>query len=198
VTFAGQLADAFTPIAAVYDDPSIAVALMFGQTMVTNYCNQTFELVEDDIAIITPQRYRTAVLPQIPVVSVSLVEGLLPRRDNTGSGMQWIELPNVAVVAETGLLYDTTGQPGVSWVAGPSWPQLPGSLKVTYTHGYSTIPDDLIVVAIRFAQQYLENPTLQMQRRAGDIEDRFAGSVGLVITQLDRMILGRYTDIGVA
>jgi hypothetical protein len=200
MTFATQLQAAFTPIAAVYDEPSITQALAFAQSVVTSYCNQTFDLVTETVYL-DPQRYRTALLPQIPVVAVNSVQALLPPVTSTGGGLTWQALTNYRFVADTGLIYDTTGEPGTiiaSTNVGPTWPWLPGSLQVNYSHGYATVPGDLINVAVRFAQQYLENPTLQMQRRAGDIEDRFSGSIGLVINQLDKTILGRYTDVGIA
>jgi hypothetical protein len=197
MSFQSQLAEAFVPIGAVYDAASTTQALSFAQSLVTNYCNQTFDLVTNDTVFLDPKRYRTALLPEIPVVNVDSVFGLLPSPVTTGSNMTFVELTNFAFVADTGLIYDTTGEPGITVQVGLSWPWLPGSLKVTYDHGFSVVPVDLINVAVRMAQQYLENPTLQIQRRAGDIEDRFSGSVGLVINQLDRMILGRYTDIGI-
>jgi hypothetical protein len=44
-----------------------------------------------------------------------------------------------------------------SWT-GFSWPWLAASLQVTFSHGFEEIPQGLINVACRFAQQYLENP----------------------------------------
>lgn len=194
MTFATQLAAAFTPIAAVYDSASVSRALSWSESFVQSYCDQTFDLVTGDVAVIDPKPYRTALLPQVPVVSVTSVQGLLPVG---GSGFTWTALTNFAVVPSTGLIYDTTGEPGVS-SSGPSWPWVPGGLKVTYDHGYATIPQPLVDAGCRFAQQYLENPALTMQRRTGDTEARYSGSVGLVLNQFDKRILDRYVDVGVA
>lgn len=195
MTFASQLLTAFTPIAAVYDSASITRALSWAQSFVESYCNKTFDATSQTV-FLDPQRYRTALLPQVPVSNIESVQALLPSA--TGGPMTWTTLTNWAYVAETGLIYDTTGQPGTTWELGTSWPRLPGSLQVTYDYGYSTVPQSLIDASCRFAQQYLENPTLQMQRRTGDSEGRFAGSAGIVINQLDKTILDRYTDIGIA
>lgn len=206
MTFASQLSAAFVPIQATYDDASTARALSWAQSFVESYCLAnddagTFDLVTNETVYVTPQRYRTAMLPSVPVVNIESVYGLLPKVDSsipTGQ-MAWVQLTNFAFVAETGQLYDTTGEPGVPWSIGQrSWPHLPGSLKVTYDHGYATIPRALIDVACRFAQQYLENPTNTLMRKVGDIESRYAGSVGTVINDLDKRILDRYTEIGVA
>jgi hypothetical protein len=117
------------------------------------------------------------------------------------SGMMWTPLINYAWTSDTGLIYDTTGQPGTSSTLGPSWPWLPASLKVTYDHGYSTIPTSLINVAVRFAQQYLENPALLLQREVGSFSERYAGNtggVGIVINEFDKRIMDRYTSISIA
>jgi hypothetical protein len=117
------------------------------------------------------------------------------------SGMMWTPLINYALVSDTGLIYDTTGQPGTSSSLGPSWPWLPASLKVTYDHGYSTVPQGLINAACRFAQQYLENPAILLQRDVGSFNERYAGNtggVGIVINEFDKRIMDRYTLIGIA
>lgn len=195
MTFATQLAAAFTPIGGAYDAPSVSRALSWAQSYVTEHCGREFDLVTGDVAFITPRAYRQALLPQFPVAAVTLVQGLLPA---AVGGLTWVTLTNYRFVSETGLIYDTTGEPGTTWNLGASWPHLPNSLQVTYDHGYSVIPQQLVDVACRLAQQYLENPALQMQRRTGDMEARYAGSVGVVLTQLDLRILDRYLDIGIA
>jgi hypothetical protein len=182
-TFGQQLTAAFAPIGGVYDDGDIARALSWAESEVSEYCNRTFDLIEDDTEVLTPHRGK-AMLSQFPVVNVSLVEALLPA---PGGGLEWTEVDGYRVVNDTGILYCT----------GYVWPALPGSLRVTYDHGFETIPQSLINVASRFAQQFLENPALAMQRKVGDIESRFSGSFGLSVSDLDRRILDRYTSIEV-
>lgn len=206
MTFATQLSAAFVPIQATYDDPSVTRALSWAQSFVESYCiaNEVdghFDLVTNDTVYINPERYRTALLPAVPVQNIDSVYAWLPvsNQSNPTGALQWVQLTNFAFVAETGLLYDTTGQPGTTAPIGyPTWPRLPGSLKVTYDHGYAVIPQPLIDVACRMAQQYLENPTNTLMRKVGDIESRYAGSVGVVLNDLDRRILDRYTEIGIA
>lgn len=190
MAFQDQISAAFVPIASEYGTANTTRALTWAQSFVESYTDQIFDLVETDTVYLDPKPYRQALLPQLPVVSVDSVEALLPAQ--TG-GMAWTTLTNYAVVNETGLIYDTTGEPGTPWNFGPSWPRLPASLKVTYDHGYASVPQPLVDVACRLAQQYLENPSGQLQRRTGDIEDRFGGSQGVVVNELDRMILDRYT-----
>lgn len=182
-TFGQQLTAAFTPIGGVYDSGDIARALSWAESEVSEYCNRVFDLIPDDVEVLSPHRGQ-AMLSQFPVINVSLVEGLLC--GPTGS-MEWTEIDGYRVVNDTGIIYCT----------GYTWPTLPGSLRVTYDHGYETVPQSLINVASRFAQQYLENPNLAMQRKVGDIENRFSGSFGLSVSDLDRRILDRYTSVEV-
>lgn len=200
MTFATQLAAAFTPIGGTYDTPSITQALSWAQGFVEEYCNRGedgFDATTDVTVFIDPKPYRQALLPNIPVTGVSTVQGLLPGP----SGMTWTTLTNWSYVADTGLLYDTTGEPGTTVNFGPSWPRLPGSLQVTFSYGYATVPKSLINAACRFAQQYLENPALLLQREVGSFNERYAGNsggVGIVIDAFDQRIMDRYTLVSIA
>jgi hypothetical protein len=196
MTFASQIEAAFVPIASEYGDANTTRALTWAESFVQTYCDQQFDLAEDVTVYLDPKPYGQALLPQVPVAEVNSVQGWLPQ---AGGGMGWTTLTNYKFVAETGLIYNTTGEPGTTWyVTGPSWPWLPGSLQVNYNYGYESVPQPLVDVACRLAQQYLENPTGQLQRRTGDIEDRFGGSQGVVVNELDRMILDRYTWVRIA
>lgn len=199
MTFTSQLSAAFTPIGATYDTDSVIRALTWAQSFVESYCDQIFDLVTNDVVFLDPKPYRAALLPQVPVVSVSDVQALLPPQTPIQVGLVWTELTNYRFVALTGLIYDTSGEPNTAWTVGiNTWPWVAGGLQVTYDHGYVTIPQPLIDVACRFAAQYLENPASVLQRRVGEVEERFSGSAGLVINALDQRILDRYTDIGIA
>jgi hypothetical protein len=199
VTFAAQLADAFTPIAAVYPEAEVTQALAWAQTFVEDYCNRGengFDVITNDTVFIDPHPYRTALLPKIPVVNVDQVQGLLP----SPTGLTFQTLTNFRFVASTGLIYDAAHEPGTPFEIGPSWPWLPGSLMVTYDHGFETVPSGLINAAVRFAQQYLENPTLLLSREVGSFNERYAGNtggVGVVIDMFDKMIMDRHTLISV-
>lgn len=182
----------FTPIGAEYEAAEILAALSWATSEIIGYTDNEFSYVEDDVEVLTPGRGE-AQLRHWPVVNVTLVEGLLP----SGNGMAWTPLPNYHFTP-TGYLYNTSGLPGTTWGTGATWPWLPGSLRVTYSHGYQTIPRRVRDVCCRLAQQYLENPELAMQSRVGDTERRFSGSAGVTISPSDRFILDRYSDVGVS
>lgn len=196
MSFATQLSAAFVPIAATYDDASLTRALTWAQGFVESYCNRAetggFDVVTGDIAYVDPATHARALLPNAPVVNVTLVEAF--------NGAAWLPLTNYAFVGETGLIY---GIPGGSM----RWPALPGSLRVTYDHGFETVPQPLIDCACRLAQQYLENPALKLARKVGDMQDTFfggystganIGAVGVVLNALDRAVLDRFTLTSIA
>lgn len=178
-----------------YDAVAVENAISWATSLIAGYCNRNFDLVTGDVVTLTPAK-NAAMLPETPVVSVASVYAYLP--NTNGGGMAWVPLTNYGWVASTGVLYDTTGLPGTHWTSGPSWPWLPGSLRVTYDHGYTTPPSELKDVCVRLAQQYLENPTLLVQRGVGDVHARFSGSAGVNVNAMDRAILDRYANVGVS
>jgi hypothetical protein len=184
----------FTPIGGEYDDDVIERALSWASSAIVSYCGRTFDLVTDDIELSDPY-FGSGLLGHIPVVEISLVEAYLP----SGNGMAWTTLTNYGFNAKTGLIYDTTGLPGTTFSTGAfTWPWLPQSLRVTYTHGFAAVPQEIVDACCRLAQQYLENPALVMQRRVGDIDQRFSGSRGVDMSNLDRSILDRYVIVSIA
>jgi|SRR6185503_18632782 len=200
MTFAYQLSATFTPIAAVYDGASITQALSWAQSFVEDYTSRGpngFDLITGDVVRCDPMPHKRAMLPYAPVVNITTVEGWLP----STNGMAWTALTNYDYDAGTGRIWDTTGLPGTTMSFGPSWPCTAQGLRVTYDHGYATVPQDLINCACRFAQQYLENPTLMLQRGVGQINDRFAGNtggVGIVINEFDKHIMDKYAFVTIA
>lgn len=175
-------------VEGTYDVAKTASALSWATSVIEAYCKHSFGLVTDETVVISPHG-GSGLLPNFPVVQVTLVEGYLP----DGQGMAWKPMTNYWLVADTGELFNTIGLPGVPW--NPfSWPWLPGSLRVTYDHGYEVIPNDLRDVCARLAGQYLENPELFVERRVGDMEGRFSGSAGVVFGPMDKVVLDKYSD----
>jgi hypothetical protein len=189
------LAEASDLISNSYDPAAVDGALSWATSVISGYCNRNFDLVTGDVVVVDPFQ-GSAMLPEFPVVAVTLVEAYMA--DPNGNGMAWQSLTNYGWVASTGLIYDTAGLPGTVWSVGPSWPSLPGSLRVTYSHGYTSVPQPLKDVCVRLAQQYLENPAMMIQRKVGDTEARFSGSAGVALTEIDRSVLDRYATAGLS
>lgn len=170
-----------------WPDADVAAALAWASGAVEAYCERDFSYRKDDVVLVDPfPAKRSAQLPNPPVQSVTAVEGYL--RGENGS-MQWQTLTNWAWTAD-GLLYDTTGQPGTDLSALPSWPSAPKSLRVTYTHGFREVPQDLVAAVIKTAGNYLANPYSMIQRRAGEVSYQWSDRGGEAL--LDNTLLGKY------
>jgi hypothetical protein len=133
--------------------------------------------------------------------------------------LQWVDLQYVQW-SKDGLLFDTARYYGYNGVSGssfwsgvvnadgfadygnaPSWPSLPRSLKVTYTHGFTLpgadpidgvpeLPSSIKNAVIRGAALFLENPQLATDLRVAEIGYKWdtAGPA----KWLDETLLGEY------
>lgn len=98
---------------------------------IKNYCNQEIELVEDDEITLDCDGGEMLFLPQLPVLSVASV----------------VEDDETLTVTDDYKL----GQYGILHRVGQDWLSGVQIITVTYTHGYTTIPTDIIDVATRSA-----------------------------------------------
>lgn len=115
---------------------------------IKNYCHQTIAEVEDDEYVfdVVAPRWRL-VLPEIPVTSVaSVVE----------DGETLTEGDDEDYVV---------GNDGILWRRGARWPAGPQIVTVTYTHGYTTLPNDVVGVCTRAASR-----VFQAGLRAAEVE----------------------------
>lgn len=175
-----------------WPDADVSAALSWASSAVEAYCERDFTYAVNDVVLVDPFPVRrSAQLPNPPVISVSNVEAYM--RDNTGS-TAWQELTNYAWTPD-GLLYDTSGQPGVNVPAVPSWPTLPKGLRVTYTHGFQTVPQPLVDAVIKAAGSYLANPFAMTQRKVGDVESSWGGKIQPNV--LDETLLAKYRLISI-
>lgn len=142
------------------------------------------------------------LLPNPPVTNISGVQAWLPI-GGTGNEMTWVDLLYYNWTEE-GLLYDTSMLPGNFDGPQPSWPTLPGSLKITYDHGFvlpgdnsagPPLPMAITDAVIRAAATYLANPVGFSELKIGENRYGFnpynksSGPAGAV---LDEVLLGKY------
>ncbi len=109
-------------------------ALKEATRAIRNYTRQYLELVEDDEITLDSNGGTRLFLPELPVISVS------------------------AVVEDGETLTEGTdyklGQHGILHrIGGAKWPTGIQIVTVTYTHGYSTLPDDIVSVCTRAASR---------------------------------------------
>ena len=100
---------------------------------IQNYCHQTLELVEDDAITLDCIGGTKIFLPELPVVEVTGV----------------VEDGETLTVMDDYKL----GQHGILHRIGDTWAAGTQIITVTYTHGYATLPDDIISVCVRAASR---------------------------------------------
>lgn len=100
---------------------------------IKNYCHQEIELVEDDEITLDSYGGVRVFLPELPVTEVSEVE----------------EDGELLVADDDYKL----GQHGILWRVGRRWFEGIGALRIVYSHGWATLPDDVIAVAVRAASR---------------------------------------------
>lgn len=66
-------------------------------------------------------------------------------------------------------------------------------VTVTFTHGYASVPGDVVTVALTAAQRVLTNPNDLRQETVGAVSVTYAAeTIGASLSQADKDLLGRY------
>jgi hypothetical protein len=66
-------------------------------------------------------------------------------------------------------------------------------VSVTFTHGYASVPGDVVAVALTAAQRVLSNPNDLRQETVGAVSVTYAAeTIGASLSQADKDLLGRY------
>ncbi len=166
--------------------------------LIRGYTKQDFEQVEDDVVEL-PVAGAFIRLPQRPVTAVSSVVALgyapvpdltLPEGTWGWDGIDQVEIYPVASDVWVSLpetLYDTGG---------------PGTYRITYDHGYATIPADVVAVCCRMVLAVLLAPTMTeglVQERIGQYSYQYGQAPGQAspgatvrLGDDDRDVLSRY------
>lgn len=178
--------------------------VQYASDFVRGYCKQKFDYVVGDVELVNPRPDSSAQLKELPVEAVTLVEAWMIS-GATGQ-FAWQTLTDWAWTPE-GYLYDTTPvvvgvySSGYSTVY-PSWPRLPKSLRVTYTHGFQTIPDDLQGVVLRIAAELEANPSYAHSEKVGEVNtvwenNSVQNGAHIFLRDQDKAILDNYAQISV-
>lgn len=167
----------------------------YASGVVRGYSGQDFAAVANEVIKVDPRSDGTAQLPQMPVTAVSAVAGWMP--DKFGA-WGWQTLTQFGW-ARRGLLYNTAlmNPPTVSNLPldypVPTWPWLPESLQVTYSHGYAVIPADIQTIVTRIAVQIAGNPGFLQSKKVGEVTNVFGSFLGgITLRDTDKAILDGY------
>lgn len=108
-------------------------ALTEATAAIRNYCHQYLEKVEDEEITLDSTGGTRLFLPELPVTEVASV----------------VEDDEALTVDDDYKL----GQYGILHRIGQKWAEGIQIVTITYSHGYATIPDDIIAVATRAASR---------------------------------------------
>lgn len=146
------------------------LALDLATARIQDWTRQTLELVTDDvIAFVGPEGSRIE-LPERPVVDVTQVTV-----DGTVLGSASWVLSGVEVVRLEG-----------------TWGGIDTAVEVTYTHGYSPIPDTVRGATLQLAGQALQNPQSVAQESIGTYSISYGTEAGGAVTEDILASLSRY------
>lgn len=165
-------------------------------SQIVRYCRKDFQLHTNDVLDIKGDG-STIKLPYRPVVSVSDVIAISGRPDIPDIPVSWWVFDGVDEIS----IAESTASGVINLPeAWYDFGAFPGTFTVTYTHGYSIIPDDVIMVAANAVISVLQAPTIA----AGVIGEtigpysyrmeRSGGGLAVALTQADLNALRDYRD----
>lgn len=177
------LTDKLTAALPGFTEDQIADAADAASAIIRGYCRRDFTAATS-VAVVTTAGW-FATLPAMDITDVSKVE---VKQIGLDGSVSWVETTKYDW-APNGVLYATT-------TLAP-WPadELPGGLRVTYSHG-AGVPEDVLSVANRLAQRIARNPDVSVGYRIGEKDEKFYGASGKGqgdLTAYDRYVLDQYS-----
>lgn len=166
-------------------DSAAAFLLSVASGMIRRYLDQDITVTADDVEYADPLNGSVVLLRQLPVTSVSLVE-------TTTDGVTWstVDPASYTVSRRQGIV---SAKP---WT-GVRWGSDPESWRVTYTHGYATVPDEIRGVCCSIAARFYSTPAGIDMERTGQRQVKYSlESAGF--TGMESMVLSAFRNPRVA
>lgn len=142
----------FSQLAIDPSDTAAAFLLKVASGMVRRYLQQDVTAVAGDVEYCDPVA-GGVLLSQLPVTAVSQVE-------TSADGVTWTAADPASYVVSRrlGIVSARSGY-------GVHWPSTPESWRITYSHGYETVPDELKGVVCSIAARFYSTPAgIDMER----------------------------------
>jgi hypothetical protein len=153
---------------------------------IQSWTHQNLFPVAAETVTVDPFDTGSVYLPELPVTGVSTVEYL------DGSNVWQTLDPSY---------YRWNGKRGQVYLIAraPYWPWQLDTIRVTYDHGYATIPNDLAGLCVRLAARQVANPYDAQSMVTGGIQMRFSGTRGTDgLKDTELAILGKYSLVEVS
>lgn len=145
------------------DDTAATFLLAVASGMIRAYLGQTVSQVVDDVEYLDPVNGSFATLSEMPVLSVSSIEVT-----NDG-GTSWTVVPPSAYK-----LSRRRGTITAKWGYSMRWPTDEESWRATYSHGFETIPTEIVGVCCGLAARYYSTPIAVELERVGQRQVKYA------------------------
>lgn len=176
----------FSQLALDPADPSAAYLLKVASGMIRRYLEQDITQTLNDVEYADPVNGQMVLLRQLPVQSVSLVE------TSTDGGVTWstVDPANYTVSKRTGIV---AAKP---WT-GIGWGSDPESWRVTYSHGYETVPDEINAACCSIAARFYSTPAGIDMERTGQRQVKYnleAEGLG----PMERLVLSAFRNPRIA
>lgn len=162
---------------ATFDPSTADLYLRLASNEVRAACGRTFDEVTDDVLLVDGTGTGTLLLPEPPITAVAeIVEA--PGTDyeavlSATTAFEW---------SATGVLRRLDGR---TFVRRFRW------YRVTYSHGFADVPDEVAGVVLRVAARSMTNPRGLKQEAIGRYSFTVAGeSAGVGLLPADLVALG--------
>ncbi|MET4780813.1 hypothetical protein [Glaciihabitans sp. UYNi722] len=175
---------AFLQLPLDASDSSASLMLDIASGMVRDFLQQDISLVTDDVVELDPLPSGFAMLNEFPIVDVSLVESF------DGTVWSTAVLPAYSVSKRTGVIRSIIGQ-------GVTWPYGAATWRVTYTHGFETVPDSIIGVVLGVAARAYSSPASIESERIGGYQVKYSMQAD-GFSPIEKASLSRYMVARVA
>lgn len=176
--------DLATLVGETLDEGQALQVLFQVTTEIQGYTGQNLFQVTNDVIVVDPLPSFAVFVPELPVTNVSLLE-YYDDRNGTGwntipaSQYRWKSNGLVYIVPNAG--FNPT-----------SWPTDLDTIRVTYTHGYTTIPGPLYSVCLQAAARLVNNPQWLQSARTGGVQVTFRGHGDDLFTAGEKASLDRF------
>lgn len=152
----------FSQLALDPADSSAAYLLKVASGMIRRYLEQDITQTLNDVELCDPVG-SAVFLRQLPVQSVSLVE------TTTDGGVTWVMVDPASYTVSK-----RTGMVAAKPWTGVQWGSDPESWRVTYSHGYPTVPDEINGVCCSIAARFYATPVGIDMERTGQRQVKYS------------------------
>jgi hypothetical protein len=165
-------------------DTSAQLMLMIASGMVRDFLEQELSPVTNEVVLLDPINSYYVLLPELPVTSVTLLE--------TFDGTVWTTQPTTVYTVSKRL-----GMIAAVPLTGVTWPYNPESWRVTYSHGFASIPDSLVGVVLGVAARTYATPAGAESERIGGYQVKYQMQAD-GFSPLEKAALSRYVVARIA